>query len=458
MQPADHAPPAPGHAGSRAAEDPRTSPARHMDGEGAPPLSPVATDHARHPRNPGPLEEADGHARLTGPCGDTMEVWLQVEGDRVARAAFRTSGCGSSRACGSMVTCLARGRTVQEASWIDPDEILGALGGLPSESEHCALLATRTLQGACEDHLRRPAAATQEPGGGAPPSAPAPGKTSPPPPVADHTARELEQRRRLEARLSRIRSRVIVLSGKGGVGKSTVAVNLALALASSGQRVGLLDVDVHGPSVPTLLGLRGQVLTEVEDGLSPVKAGDLAVVSLGFLLYSQDAAVIWRGPRKMGLIRQFLAEVVWGDLDVLVIDSPPGTGDEPLSVCELLGEVDGAVIVTTPQRVATTDVRRSVTFCRVLGVPVLGVVENMSGFACPRCGEVTPIFRTGGGQRIAEDMGIPFLGAIPMDPLVAASCDEGRPFLDEHAASPTARVMLEILGKVQAAVDDRSHS
>jgi len=153
----------------------------------------------------------------------------------------------------------------------------------------------------------------------------------------------------------------------------------------------------------------------------------------------------------MKAIQQFLKDVAWGDLDVLVVDSPPGTGDEPLSVCQLLGTVDGAVVVTTPQKVAAVDVRKSISFCRQVGVPVLGVVENMSGFVCPRCGEVTPVFRSGGGRRIAEDMGVPFLGSIPMDPKIAESCDEGRAYIASYTDSPTAVIMRDIVARLSAA-------
>jgi predicted Fe-Mo cluster-binding NifX family protein len=163
--------------------------------------------------------------------------------------------------------------------------------------------------------------------------------------------------------------------------------------------------------------------------------------------------VIWRGPLKMGVIKQFLKDVVWGDLDYLIIDSPPGTGDEPLSVCQLIGALDGAVIVTTPQRVAVVDVRKAITFCRQLHVPVLGVVENMSGFACPKCGEVTQILPSGGGKRIAEDMGVPFLGSIPMDPKIAEACDSGRAFVHHYSMTPTAEIMRNLIGPI-AALDE----
>jgi ATP-binding protein involved in chromosome partitioning len=256
---------------------------------------------------------------------------------------------------------------------------------------------------------------------------------------------DFADRQVLESRLCRIRRKIVVLSGKGGVGKSTVAVNMAMALLMAGKRVGLLDVDIHGPSIPTMLGLEGKTLQSGADGLLPVDAEGLKVMSLGFLLPDPDQAVIWRGPLKMGAIKQFLKDVSWGDLDYLVIDSPPGTGDEPLSVCQLIGSLDGAIVVTTPQKVAAVDVRKSITFCRELGVPVFGVVENMSGFACPKCGEITQIFSSGGGQRIASDMGVPFLGSIPMDVAIAASGDSGRPFVRHNAASPTAGVMREVI-------------
>jgi ATP-binding protein involved in chromosome partitioning len=259
---------------------------------------------------------------------------------------------------------------------------------------------------------------------------------------------EAEDRRKLDSTLGRIRHKVLVLSGKGGVGKSTVAVNLAVALAMSGKRVGLMDVDVHGPSIPTMLGLEFEAIAGSEEGILPIERDGLKVISLGLFLRNQDDAVIWRGPLKMGLIKQFLTDVVWGDLDYLIVDSPPGTGDEPLSVCQLIGGLDGAVVVTTPQKVAALDVRKSISFCRQLEVPVLGVVENMSGFACPKCGEVTPILRSGGGRQIATDMGVPFLGAIPMDPQIAESCDIGRVFVRNFAATSAARVMREIIGRI----------
>ena len=267
--------------------------------------------------------------------------------------------------------------------------------------------------------------------------------------------KDFAERQKLQSRLCRIRHKIAVLSGKGGVGKSTVAVNLATSLMMSGKRVGLLDIDIHGPSIPTMLGLEKAMVQGQKDGLAPIEMGGMKVMSLGFLLRHPDEAVIWRGPKKMGAIRQFLQDVVWGDLDYLIIDSPPGTGDEPLSVCQLIGKLDGAVIVTTPQRVAAVDVRKSITFCRHLHVPVLGVVENMSGFVCPKCGEVTQIFGSGGGKTISDDMKVPFLGSVPMDPKIAEACDNGQAFIRNYAESPTSELMRHIIKPI-AALDESS--
>jgi ATP-binding protein involved in chromosome partitioning len=254
---------------------------------------------------------------------------------------------------------------------------------------------------------------------------------------------EFLERQELFSRMCRIKHKVMVLSGKGGVGKSTVAVNLATALALAGKRVGLLDVDIHGPSVPKLLHLEGAPIEGDDSGLEPVRlgcgAGQLCVMSIGFLLRERDDAVIWRGPRKYGVIKQFLKDVAWGDLDYLVVDSPPGTGDEPLAVAQLIEKADGAVIVTTPQEVAVQDVRRCIVFCRQLGLPVLGVVENMSGFACPKCGELVPIFGAHGGRKMAEEMKVPYLGAIPIEPEVVVSGDSGTPIVQARPHSETAK-------------------
>jgi Mrp family chromosome partitioning ATPase/predicted Fe-Mo cluster-binding NifX family protein len=262
---------------------------------------------------------------------------------------------------------------------------------------------------------------------------------------------------RLASQVGRIKNKLVVLSGKGGVGKSSVAANIAVALALAGKKVGLLDVDVHGPSIPRLLSLSEQKPHVETDSMEPVAwSKNLSVMSLGFLLPSPEEAVIWRGPMKMGLIKQFMSDVTWGDLDFLIVDCPPGTGDEPLSALQTVGPDAQAVIVTTPQGLAVDDVRRSVTFCRQVGNPVFGVVENMSGFVCPDCGKRHDIFNTGGGERLAQEMGVRFLGAIPMDPEMVRAADEGYPFMKVHHHGPTAEAlntiikpMLEMTGSLQ---------
>ena len=249
--------------------------------------------------------------------------------------------------------------------------------------------------------------------------------------------------------------RILVLSGKGGVGKSTVAVNLAVSLSMQGKSVGILDVDIHGPSVPMMLGLGLEGGETREGALVPVESAGLKVMSVGFLLRNTDDALIWRGPMKMNLIDQFVKHVEWGALDYLVVDCPPGTGDEPLSVVQLLERVDGALIVTTPQKVAAADVRKSVDFCLKLGVPIIGVVENMSGFACPKCGDVTQVFKGTGGEDTARAFSVPFLGRIPLDPAIVESGDDGRPFVYHYGKSATAKAM-EAVAEPVLALSDRS--
>jgi len=258
-------------------------------------------------------------------------------------------------------------------------------------------------------------------------------------PETQKSSEYLEQQQ-LSERMSQIKHKIIVLSGKGGVGKSTVAANLAVSLSLNGNRVGLLDVDIHGPSIPKLLNLEGRRLGLTDDKIIPINLSDsLKIISVGFMLRSKDDAVIWRGPMKMNVIKQFLKDVNWGKLDFLIIDSPPGTGDEPLSVCQLIEDADGAIIVTTPQEIALADVRKSINFCHQLKLPVLGVVENMSGFVCPKCGQVTDIFKSGGGERMAQEMAVPFLGCIPLDPQIGRACDKGEPYIYHSGRTETAK-------------------
>lgn len=273
--------------------------------------------------------------------------------------------------------------------------------------------------------------------------------------ACEHKNEESDLECKLKNCLGRIAHKIVVMSGKGGVGKSTVAVNLALALAVAGKKVGLLDVDVHGPSIPKMLHLEGEALYSEDGRIIPVTVGDLKVMSVGFMLENPDSAVIWRGPMKIGVIQQFLTQVAWDDLDYLIVDCPPGTGDEPLSVCQMLSGADGAVVVTTPQQVAACDVSKSVDFCRKLNFPVLGIVENMCGFACPKCGEVTDIFSSGAGEILSKKYGVPLLGRIPIDPIICRGGDDGRPFIHHFPETATARAFSEIIGKLQK---DETHS
>ena len=219
--------------------------------------------------------------------------------------------------------------------------------------------------------------------------------------------------------------RLIVLSGKGGVGKSTISANISVILANKGYNVGLLDCDLHGPSIPKILGIENRRLMGKEDKILPFEIGKLKVVSLGMVL-DRDSPVIWRGPLKMKALQQLLEQTEWGSLDYFIADLPPGTGDEPLSIVQLLKKVDGAIIVTTPQDVALQSVRRSISFARSLNVPILGIIENMSGFRCPYCGKTSYIFKQGGGERLAEEMGVRFLGKIPIDTRIVEEEDEGK--------------------------------
>ncbi len=268
--------------------------------------------------------------------------------------------------------------------------------------------------------------------------------------TAEQEAREQRERsqQRLGERMAQVRHKVAVLSGKGGVGKSTVAVNLAAVLAERGLSVGLLDVDMHGPSVPRLLGLESATVQSDGESLLPVRCGPgLRVMSIQFLTGGPDEAVIWRGPMKMNVLRQLLADVAWGELDYLIMDLPPGTGDEALSVCQLLPDATGAVVVTTPQELSLADVRKCITFCRRLQLPVLGVIENMSGFVCPHCGQQADLFGTGGGEIMAERMDVPFLGRIPIDPEIVRTSDGGRPFAltESPAAEAFSRAIQPII-------------
>jgi len=257
-----------------------------------------------------------------------------------------------------------------------------------------------------------------------------------------------EEEAKLRRNLAGIRHRLLVFSGKGGVGKSTVSSNLAMAFAIRGQKVGLLDVDIHGPNLAKMLGVEGERLDTTSGGIKPVSVNDnLKLISMSFLLQDPDLPVIWRGPMKMKAIKQFLEDVTWGKLDWLIVDSPPGTGDEPLSIAQLI-PATSAIIVTTPQEVSLMDSRKAITFARELNLRILGIIENMSGLICPYCGKEIKLFKEGGGQKEALELGVPFLGKIPIDPQIVTSGDEGQPFISSESNSEARKSFFNIVDKV----------
>ncbi|XP_036403353.1 cytosolic Fe-S cluster assembly factor nubp2 [Megalops cyprinoides] len=260
--------------------------------------------------------------------------------------------------------------------------------------------------------------------------------------------------------LAQVQHVVLVLSGKGGVGKSTLTTELALALRHAGKKVGILDVDLCGPSIPRMLSVGRPEVHQCDAGWVPVYTDvnkSLALMSIGFLLENPDDAVVWRGPKKTALIGQFVSDVAWGELDFLLVDTPPGTSDEHLAVVENLRKhkVDGAILVTTPQAVSTGDVRREITFCRKTGLRILGIVENMSGFVCPHCSECSNIFSKGGGEELAKLTGAPFLGCVPLDPQLSSCVEEGRDFIqafpDSATFSSISHIAQAVLTSTEAA-------
>ena len=267
------------------------------------------------------------------------------------------------------------------------------------------------------------------------------------------------QMKKLRENMKKIDHKVAVISGKGGVGKSTVTVNLAMAFALHGyaNSVGILDADITGPCIPKMLALKDRQIQSTSEGLYPV-VGPLGirVVSMGFLLPSDETPVIWRGPLKMSAIRQFLSDIAWGELKFLLIDLPPGTGDEPLSIMQLIPEMDGVVIVTIPSEVSQVVVKKAVTFSRKLKMPIFGIIENMSGFICPECGKKINIFKTGGGEKIAQELNTPFLGKIPIDPEICSDSDSGKPFIMNHPDSPSSKAFMEIVQKIETSLKKKA--
>ncbi len=259
---------------------------------------------------------------------------------------------------------------------------------------------------------------------------------------------QAEQDAAVKKSLDKIKNKLIVMSGKGGVGKTSTSVNLSIALASKGHHVGIMDVDLHGPDVPRMLGIAGMPEVNANRKLRPMSFSEnLKAISIESFIPSKDDAIIWRGPLKFSAIRQFIADVDWGELDFLIIDSPPGTGDEPLTVAQTISDAK-AIIVTTPQEVALADVRKSINFCKTVKMEIFGLIENMSGYACPHCGEMIDLFGFGGGERTAKEMGIQFLGRIPFDPRVVVCGDSGACYQDVHAESAVTRAFAVIADKL----------
>ena len=264
----------------------------------------------------------------------------------------------------------------------------------------------------------------------------------------DRQKAEAEKDAAVKESLGKIKNKILVMSGKGGVGKTSTSVNLAIALASAGHKVGIMDVDLHGPDVPRMLGIQGTPELTLNNKLSPLKYSEnLKAISIESFIPSKDDAIIWRGPLKYAAIRQFIGDVDWGELDFLVIDSPPGTGDEPLTVAQIISDAK-AIIVTTPQEIALADVRKSINFCKTLKMEIFGLIENMSSLSCPHCGQMINLFGSGGGERTARETGIRFLGNIPFDPKVVACGDSGACYQDENTESPVTKAFVSVAEEV----------
>lgn len=252
---------------------------------------------------------------------------------------------------------------------------------------------------------------------------------------------------KLTKRLSIIKNKIMVLSGKGGVGKSSVAAALALSLSKKGKKVGIIDIDFHGPSIPVIFGIKDVQLESDGEEITPIEVGGIKIVSSGFMTNNHNDAFIWRGPMKMSILKTLLENVRWGDLDYLIMDFPPGTGDEALSACQLVKGGSG-IIVTTPQELSLADCRRCISFCDKLNLPILGIIENMSGFLCPKCGEITEIFTSGGGEKLAQYANLPFLGKMPFDIQFVKACDSGKLDLYQEQDTEINKTFRNIVDKI----------
>jgi len=252
----------------------------------------------------------------------------------------------------------------------------------------------------------------------------------------------------IESTLNKIKNKLLIMSGKGGVGKSSMAANIAVGLSNRQLKVGLMDVDLHGPSIHGIMGVEGLLEITKEKLVIPKLFNEnLKIVSMQSLMQDADQAVIWRGPLKNGVIRQFIADMQWGELDYLIIDSPPGTGDEPLSVAQTISDAR-AVVITTPQDVALADVRKSINFCKKMNMDIVGIVENMGPFRCPHCDKPIALFKEGGGQLTAEKAQVPFLGTVPFDPQVVHACDDGKPIMSQGLDNDYTQAINAVIDKI----------
>jgi len=268
--------------------------------------------------------------------------------------------------------------------------------------------------------------------------------------IPPHVMAAMRERMRMAQQMAKIKHKLVVMSGKGGTGKTTLAVNLAVALAAD-SKVGLLDADVTGPDVPKMMGVEDAKIVAGEEGIEPVLGPrDVKIISMAQLLADRDTPVIWRGPLKIKALKQMLVDVNWGELDFLIIDLPPGTSDEPLSIAQEIPEADGAIVVTTPQEVSLLDVRKSIAFAQAVRLPVIGIIENMSGLVCPHCGKSVDVFKRGGGEAAAKELGLPFLGRVPLDPRIVVGGDVGKPFVVEHPESPAAKAFDGIVRQIRS--------
>jgi len=402
------------------------------------------------------INDDNGNAKITDSYGDTMEFWIKVENKIITAASFAVDGCEHAVTCGNALVSLIKGKMPCSVHSITKEQILQE-AGVSDTFAHCALLTMRTVVKAIDNYKsKHKITCTKNDNCGDSHNDIAISEcdnssrcdvgcsaTEADCSLSCNSVDQCNKSDENKNKLQNIKHKIAVLSGKGGVGKSTISINLAFMLAASGYKVGLLDADIHGPSIPTMLNLTEAVVGVDDEGITPVTIGSLKVISVGFFLKNNSEALIWRGPVKIGILNQFLHDVKWGDLDFLIIDLPPGTGDEPISIGQTFTSGDGAVIVTTPQEVASSDVRKSITFCKTMKMPILGIVENMSGFICPHCEIVTNIFGSQGGQNLAKTFGINLLGEIPIDPNIVIAGDAGKPYMETYINSSKSSIIFK---------------